>query len=534
MEHKALVEVLAAIAERLVSLAAEDSELRSQFRELAQVVLEATDRPPQQDRAPVPSEPQVEISVDVSNARSRSGTAAQHLLMDLGIRPEPVPGPVAPVVLPALTLGRSAPPAEPSAPSYPPHWTVAAEPDRAVIEARCRLKAEGARWAARRSQLLAGGAAFSTEIEPRDREIISRAKAVPDCFLWMCHSSGPSPSDGRLFEDVAGCFEAVAEILSVLRQIEDEPDLLQGEFEQSLDLLAEAQSALRMAILRIDGPADWDQAQVFSWLRTAAGQRQIYIGRHMRVDDPADPSRWTDLMARIEALESVVQDTRKRSKHRHKLLGKVRHKLSLVADEPDAADVHWRMLGLTVDELVAGGLPPSNRELRELLLPAIEDLPELSELPKGFELVLREIDRFLATSPPSERTSTAQPTAEVREVARLLEGRSIVLIGGERRPGSEKALREAFDLGDLIWIETREHQSIAGFEPSIARAEVALVLLAIRWTSHSFGEVRDFCERYGKPLVRLPGGYSPNQVAAQILAQCSERLKVQPAAEHRP
>jgi hypothetical protein len=50
------------------------------------------------------------------------------------------------------------------------------------------------------------------------------------------------------------------------------------------------------------------------------------------------------------------------------------------------------------------------------------------------------------------------------------------------------------------------------------------VLLAIRWSSHSFGDVKRSCDRHGKPMVRLPGGYSPNQVAAQILAQCSGRL----------
>jgi hypothetical protein len=48
---------------------------------------------------------------------------------------------------------------------------------------------------------------------------------------------------------------------------------------------------------------------------------------------------------------------------------------------------------------------------------------------------------------------------------------------------------------------------------------VTTVLLAIRWSSHSYGEVRDFCEKHGKLFVRLPGGYNPNQVAHQILLQ---------------
>jgi hypothetical protein len=62
----------------------------------------------------------------------------------------------------------------------------------------------------------------------------------------------------------------------------------------------------------------------------------------------------------------------------------------------------------------------------------------------------------------------------------------------------------------VIWIGTREHQSIRGFEAAIARSEVAVVLLAIRWSSHAFGDVKAFCDRHAKPLVRLPGGYGPN------------------------
>jgi hypothetical protein len=79
-------------------------------------------------------------------------------------------------------------------------------------------------------------------------------------------------------------------------------------------------------------------------------------------------------------------------------------------------------------------------------------------------------------------------------------------------------------LRELSWIETKEHQSITAFEPTIGRPDVALVLLAIRWSSHTFGEVKQYCDRHGKPLVRLPGGYNPNQVAVQILSQCSEKL----------
>ena len=103
----------------------------------------------------------------------------------------------------------------PSAPSIevPVTWyrrLVAAESDLQRIETRCRLKAEAARWAATRQERMRDGAHYATEIEPKDREIIGKAKGLDDCFLWMSHSSAPIPSELRLWEDVAGCFEATA------------------------------------------------------------------------------------------------------------------------------------------------------------------------------------------------------------------------------------------------------------------------------------------------------------------------------------
>lgn len=57
------------------------------------------------------------------------------------------------------------------------------------------------------------------------------------------------------------------------------------------------------------------------------------------------------------------------------------------------------------------------------------------------------------------------------------------------------------------------------------RSGVAVDLLSIRWSSQFYGDVRVFCERHKRPLVRLPAGYNANQVASQILEQCSDRLQ---------
>jgi hypothetical protein len=540
MNSQPLAPALTAIAERLIGLAADDPELRSQLRCLAEAILVATEPPVA--RAAV-RDAATGLTAAAGETASASGIVSTSRAIESGRaaaferkseRDDDSP-PRIREVLPELTLGRTAPPSDRPQNTVPTRWLPLSEIDFELTEKRCRLKGEGARWAGRRRRLMADGMNFAAEIAPNDRDIIVRAKAIPDCFLWMCHPSGPQPANLSLYDDVATCFDVMAEIVSVIRQIQDENNLQQGEYEQALDLLAESQSALRIAVDTIEGPTDTDQIQVFNWLKATASENQIFIQRHMRADDPADPANSADLLARIGALKERVDEARRRIKQRKKLLGKVQHKVSQVQEHPERADEEWRILAATVDELVADRLPPSSRELRELLLPVLSDKeqrPNLPDAPQGFLLVLREIERFLETCPPADAEIADRPameaTAEVQEVARLLEGRSLVLIGGECRKPQQQTLEAAFKLRELIWLETREHQSIAGFEPYIARPDVAVVVLAIRWTSHSCGEAKEFCDQYGKPFVRLPGGYNVNQVAAQIMNQCSGRL--QPAA----
>jgi hypothetical protein len=93
----------------------------------------------------------------------------------------------------------------------------------------------------------------------------------------------------------------------------------------------------------------------------------------------------------------------------------------------------------------------------------------------------------------------------------------MVIIGGDRRPHAYEALKSAFGLKELIWIVTREHESTDKFVPCISRPDIDVVLLAIRWSSHSYGDVKTICDRFGKEFHRLPAGYNPRQVAHQIL-----------------
>jgi hypothetical protein len=387
--------------------------------------------------------------------------------------------------------------------------------DLPLVEACCRLKAEGARWAATRQRRINEGAPYALEIEPVDRDIIARARAL-DCFLWMNHPSAPMPHDLGLWEDVAGCFDVVAMVISLLRQVDVEQD--QGLFERILDLAAEAQSALRMAVQMVDAKPDNDQDKVFNWLRHTATEHQVFIRRFLRLDDPGDPTNWHDLQERISAVDAQMEALRKQEKQKANLLGKGKYHARRILEGHGSVD-DWTKVVAAVDSLVGDGIPPSNSDIRDMLVSIIDDMPDEVEVPPGFQRVLGEIDRHLANQMPASREIVKEASADVREVAKLLENGVVVMIGGERRPHAYEAIKSAFKLKDLLWISTREHESADQFESYVARTDVTTVLLAIRWSSHSYGELREFCLKHGKLFVRLPGGYNPNQVAHQILQQ---------------
>ncbi len=128
--------------------------------------------------------------------------------------------------------------------------------------------------------------------------------------------------------------------------------------------------------------------------------------------------------------------------------------------------------------------------------------------------MFRELDRYLATvdKQAADGARESAPSEEVAHVRELLEGRTVMLIGGDRREGSEKALCAAFGLGELNWVVTSEqHQSVADFETHVVAAGNSAGVVAIRWSRHAYGEVRHLCEKHGKPLVWLPEATTPTR-----------------------
>jgi hypothetical protein len=58
----------------------------------------------------------------------------------------------------------------------------------------------------------------------------------------------------------------------------------------------------------------------------------------------------------------------------------------------------------------------------------------------------------------------------------------------------------------------------------VARADVAAVVLLVRFVRHALNDVDDLCARHSKPLARCTAGYNPVQVIAALAEQCGKRL----------
>ena len=222
----------------------------------------------------------------------------------------------------------------------------------------------------------------------------------------MNHFTAPVPADLQCWEDVAGCFESAAMAVGLLRQVIEKGDEYRAFLEKAIDLTAEAQSALRLAVDMVEAKPDNDQYNLFKWLRQMATEQQVYIQRDMRLDDPADPTA----LARLAGADRSARCRDRRPpparQARTKLPTKAQYHARLIRDGKGTAG-DWGKVIEAVDALVGQGTPPSNTDLRDMLLPIVDDLPESGDLPEGVRRVLIEIDRHLAAqlAPAPQRSA---------------------------------------------------------------------------------------------------------------------------------
>jgi len=389
-----------------------------------------------------------------------------------------------------------------------------------ILAQRCRVKSDAAKLVSRR--LTTGTTADGAE----EADLRHRATALPDCPLWMLAES-PYVTAPKIWDDLAGAYTAAASAAELFAAWHHVPDVFRPQIAADvLSLAAESQSLLMYAVADTRGVRqDFEQIQLFVRVREATRTERVFLSRFMKREDRADPATWPSLVSRLNEATEKVKTIEHRDKNRAKHLHNLKFKSKKMQTDPAGGSDEWPRVWELIEELISSGMPASDPELREILLPLLDRVPDDYVPSSAVGLVFREIDKHLAARPSDTVPHIDEPTAEVSEVAKLLSGREIVLIGGHVRPTHKAHLVKAFDLANVRWLSVPEHTSHTVFESDIARPEVALVLLAIRWTSHSYSEVDQYCQKYATPLVRLPGGYGVNQVAHQILAQVGDQIR---------
>ncbi|MGD9791771.1 MAG: hypothetical protein AB7K52_15435 [Phycisphaerales bacterium] len=89
------------------------------------------------------------------------------------------------------------------------------------------------------------------------------------------------------------------------------------------------------------------------------------------------------------------------------------------------------------------------------------------------------------------------------EVAAMLAGRRVLIIGGDCRPEQLRRLQAAFPTTEFIWRSTRQSDaSLDAFEHLVARSDVAMVIVlhGLARTAHTKG-TRRLCSGIHKPLL---------------------------------
>lgn len=391
------------------------------------------------------------------------------------------------------------------------------EIDLALIATRCRLKAESCRhFIVRRSA--EGDPLRERPALDTMNQLIARAKALPDCFLWAFWPHAEQPDDDRM-RRIAACYEGLGEAAELCRAASAEDGVVSlEETRLAFQLFAEMSSALRIALWDtwLSSP-DRDQDDAHQWLRWETAARRIFVPRHMVLDDPGDPGRAEDAIAEIRGLSSLIESRRASSKRIDELFKRARYHAGRLPQTGKGEAHDCARINESVAQLLELGVDERDRRFASLR-PMINAGVFPDDAPPHPALLLTPTPAKAA--PPPERE--ARWSERVIEARALLRGGTVVVIGGVPKGEAIERIRSAFELAEVEWVPLTEHGTGAPMRAPIVRPETRLVLVLIKLCGHLHSEeARGLARSAGKPCVILPAGYNPEQIAEQVIQQAS-------------
>lgn len=417
---------------------------------------------------------------------------------------------------------QAADPAETSSSSPSP--TRSEEIDLLLIAKRALLKARSCRLVVERNLAQANGD-DDNSFHAKINTLIAEAKQLPECFLWVLWRRETQPDDDSLTL-IASCYEGLAEITTLCATMDD-PRCAWTDHERQMAFycFAEVCSALR---IMLDGTwlvknSDADQSQAHIWLCDQTYQRQIYVARHMCLDDPANPERMSELIDEIRVIRSAQLERARQGTQINEIVKRIQYHADKCPEAGPADEHDFRKINEGLAELAALGLSSSDRRLQSI----IERLSK-SHFPDG-----ADPHPWVVGTGGADETELGQgPESRVRvwseqvnQVRELISGHVVVLFGGEPRNDAIARIKEAFDLKELIWVALSEHGSAQSLHAPISRPSTTMVLGLIKLAGHGHvSAAREIARQADKLFVALPAGYNPEQIAEAVMSQVGIHL----------
>ena len=445
-----------------------------------------------------------------------------------------------PEALPPLTLGQSSltidalsqqstptPLPAPTAPIPVPNPRAAAV-DLESLGSLFRLQVDAYRWSAKRQELKSRrNLDFDADIKPTDDALLARARKgkhwiralKPDMQVFL----------PDLLIRQAELYENTAQAVSLALLLEQSAGRTSETWVTPLQSIAEAQSACRNGINDLHRERDSGLERLFDWLRgitdPVAGAG-VLVPRYMRLEDPADPNTWRRVRDELERLTSSLAAEAAKRKRVTKLWKKLnwdsKQLLEGIGDEERQSN--WQKVINTVDELCNLGIAKSDVRFREPLLQILEEAIGQESESAAWAATLDELDqeaeRLANRSASSLQGQKRTYSDQVLQIANQLRDRVAVIVGGEPVEVHRQRIQDAFDLRELRWLASPKHASTASLETAVRRPDVDIVLILIRWMSHSTGYLLGpLCNELKLPLIRVKSGYNEERLAHDIAVQ---------------
>jgi hypothetical protein len=380
--------------------------------------------------------------------------------------------------------------------------------DLTLIVRRARWKAAAVRFAQERRS---DPRANTDELRRLEEGLRAQRADMPDCFPWMLDASAALPADAALTA-VVGCWEVVASAAEGIAKLKARSALEPAPPAELLYLLAEAQSALLAAVRALDLRGDSDQRDLFQWLKDQTTRHRIYVDRHMRLDDPADPNGWSDLGQRLQTkLEEIALRGQER-RDRQQILNKLRFHARKVLEAGRLLDADRNSILATLELF---GDPAEARRERPLL-----DLLEPLARTFGDDEALGPVLRAIVPA-----AGGSAPRRPLDEASELLAGSHVLMLAAAEDEEARQTLVAELRLGELEWIAVEDPDGTELLEREIPRTAARLVLLGTRLTPAAYAEFKRLSTEHSKLFVRLPEGLTPDIVARQVLRQVGWRLR---------